>query len=164
MKLVVEKTENLIGEIAIPSSKSHTIRAVIIASLAEGTSKITNPLKSDDTMAAVNACTTLGANINTENNEEWVIEGFNHKPKNPGAPLNMANSGTSLRLLSGIIAALCDFEVELQGDESLSSRPMQPLLRSFNELGAEALTLNVAPPENPSNPQGSVNLIGLFKP
>ena len=47
MKLVVEKTEKLEGEITIPSSKSHTIRAVIIASLAEGTSKILNPLKSD---------------------------------------------------------------------------------------------------------------------
>jgi len=142
MKLVVEKTEKLEGEITIPSSKSHTIRAVIIASLAEGTSKIKNPLKSADTIAAVNACKSLGAKINTSNEQEWVIEGFNNSPNNPGAPINLANSGTSLRLVSGIIAALCDFELELQGDDSLSTRPIQPLLKSFNELGAEALSVN----------------------
>ena len=142
MKLVVEKTEKLEGEITIPGSKSHTIRAVIIASLAEGTSKVSNPLKSDDTMAAVNACKALGAKINQENEKEWIIEGTNHTLKNPGETLNMANSGTSLRLISGIIAALCDFEVQLEGDESLSTRPMQPLLKSFNELGAEALSAN----------------------
>jgi len=142
MKLMVEKTERLEGEITIPSSKSHTIRAVIVASLAEGTSKITRPLKSDDTMAAVNACKALGAKINIENENEWVVEGVNHNLVNPGEPLNMANSGTSLRLISGIIAALCDFEIELSGDESLSARPMQPLLKAFNELGAEALSAN----------------------
>ena len=140
MKLFVQKTEKLEGEIIIPGSKSHTIRAVIIASLAEGTSKIKNPLKSADTMAAVNACKVLGAKINIENEKEWIIEGFNHSPQNPGAMLNMVNSGTSLRLISGIIAALCDFEVELDGDASLRTRPMQPLIKSLNELGAEALS------------------------
>ena len=142
MKLVVGRTEKLGGEITIPSSKSHTIRAVVLASLAEGISKIRNPLRSDDTMAAVNACKALGAKINMDNENEWIIEGFNHSPQNPGAVLNMMNSGTSLRLISGIIAALCDFEVDLDGDESLRTRPMQPLLRSFNQLGAEALSLN----------------------
>ncbi len=142
MKLLVEKTEKLEGEITIPSSKSHTIRAVIIGSLAEGTSKILNPLRSDDTMAAVNACKALGAKIRVENEKKWTIEGINHEPVNSGEILNMANSGTSLRLISGIIAALCDFEVQLEADESLSARPIQPLLKSFNELGAEALSIN----------------------
>jgi 3-phosphoshikimate 1-carboxyvinyltransferase len=142
MKLIVEKTEKLEGEIIIPSSKSHTIRAVIIASLAEGTSKILNPLSSADTMAIVNACKALGAKINTDNKIGWVIEGTNHTLKKPAEALNMANSGTSLRLISGIIAALCDFEVQLEGDDSLSTRPIQPLLKSLNELGAEALSVN----------------------
>ena len=60
MKLIVNKTKELKGEITIPGSKSHTIRAVIFASLAEGASKIINPLKSEDTMAAVHACKALG--------------------------------------------------------------------------------------------------------
>jgi 3-phosphoshikimate 1-carboxyvinyltransferase len=142
MKLIVQQTEKLEGEIIIPGSKSHTIRAVIFASVAKGTSKIINPLKSDDTTAAINACRALGAKINTDNEHEWTIEGFDHLPQNPAEPLNMANSGTSLRLISGVIAGLCELEVELTGDESLSSRPMQPLLKSFNELGAEALSVN----------------------
>lgn len=142
MKLVVEKTERLEGEIIIPGSKSHTIRAVIIALLAEGTSKISNPLNSADTMATVNACKLLGAKINLDNEKEWVIEGTNHTLKKPAEALNLANSGTSLRLISGIIAALCDFEVQLEGDDSLSTRPIQPLLKSLNELGAEALSIN----------------------
>ena len=142
MKLVVEKTEKLEGEINIPSSKSHTIRAVVFASLAEGKSKIINPLKSEDTMAAVNACIDLGAKINIENEKEWTVEGFNHRPKNPEKILNMMNSGTSLRLISGILVALSDFEIELDGDDSLRTRPMQPLLKSFNELGAEAISVN----------------------
>jgi len=142
MKLIVEKTENLEGEITIPGSKSHTIRAVIIASLAEGTSKISNPLKSADTMTAVNACKALGAKISIDNEKEWVVEGTNHTLTDPTETINMGNSGTSLRLISGIIAALCDFEVQLEGDESLRTRPMQPLLKSFNELGAEALSTN----------------------
>ncbi|MBU1004350.1 MAG: 3-phosphoshikimate 1-carboxyvinyltransferase [Nanoarchaeota archaeon] len=142
MKLVVEKTEKLEGEITIPGSKSHTIRAVIIASLAEGISKIKNPLKSDDTMAAVNACTAFGAKINTDNESEWVISGFNHNPQKPEGVINMMNSGTSLRLISGVIAALCDFEIELDGDASLRARPMQPLLKSLNQLGAEAVSVS----------------------
>ncbi len=142
MKLCVEKTDRLEGEITVPSSKSHTIRAVIIASLAEGRSGIINPLNSKDTMAAVNACRTLGAKINTDNNKEWIVEGFDNKPRYVDEPINMLNSGTSLRLLSGIIAALCDFEVELDGDSSLRTRPIQPLLKSLNQLGAEALSIN----------------------
>ena len=100
MKLIVEKTERLEGEITIPGSKSHTIRAVIIASLAEGTSKITKALESEDTTAVVNACSALGAKIDTSNEDVWIVEGFGHKPKNPQTTLDMANSGTSSRLIT----------------------------------------------------------------
>ncbi len=142
MKLIVSKTEELKGEITIPGSKSHTIRAVIFASLAEGTSKLINPLRSEDTMAAVNACIALGAKINIDNEKEWIVEGFNLNPTIPKNVLNMANSGTSTNLVSGIVAALCGEEVTLDGDESLRSRPMQPLLKALNNLGAEALSEN----------------------
>jgi len=140
MKLIVEKTESLQGEIAIPGSKSHTIRGVIIASLAAGTSILHRPLSSADTLAAVHACRMLGAEINTDDPLKWVIKGFGNSPKKPEGHINLENSGTSLRLMSGVAAALCDFEIIFDGDESLQTRPMQPLLKSFNELGAEALS------------------------
>ncbi|HQL64963.1 MAG TPA: 3-phosphoshikimate 1-carboxyvinyltransferase, partial [bacterium] len=56
MKFIVKKTKSLTGTAEIPGSKSHTIRAIVIASLAQGQSKIFKPLESEDTMAAVNAC------------------------------------------------------------------------------------------------------------
>ncbi len=138
MKLVVKKTEKLEGEIEIPSSKSHTIRAVIFASLADGISKIVRPLESEDTIASFEACKELGAEI-TKESGLWVVKGFNKIPKNPGSVLNLKNSGTSLRLISSVVA-LGDFEVELDGDDSLRTRPMQPLLSALNNLGAEALS------------------------
>lgn len=141
MQLLVEKTEELKGEITVPGSKSHTIRAVIIASLAKGTSKIKNPLKSADTLAAVGACRALGADINTDNDTEWVVKGFNMMPGKPEKPLDLANSGTSMRLIGGIVS-LFDFEVILDGDDSLRTRPMQHLLDPLNALGAEALSIN----------------------
>lgn len=142
MKLVINKTDELKGEITIPGSKSHTIRAIIFASLAEGTSKIINPLKSEDTMAAINACKALGAKIDMKNEKEWIVEGFNLNPIIPKDVLNMVNSGTSTRLIIGIIAALCSEAITLDGDESLRTRPMQPLLKALNNLGAEALSIN----------------------
>lgn len=142
MKLIVERTEALNGEIIIPGSKSHTIRAVIIACLAgKGISIIKNPLKSSDTMASVNACKSLGAEIDIADNSKWLIKGFDGKPGNPGKTLDLANSGTSLRLITGM-ASLGDFEVTLDGDESLRTRPMQPLLKSLNMLGAEVVSVN----------------------
>ena len=138
MKLIVKKTEKLEGEIEIPSSKSHTIRAVIFASLAEGTSKVVRPLESEDTLAAFDVCKELGAEI-TKEEGAWIVKGFNKKPKNPEKVLDLKNSGTSLRLISSVVA-LGDFEAELDGDESLRTRPMQPLLSALNNLGAEALS------------------------
>ena len=140
MKLTVNKTESLNGEVQIPSSKSHTIRAVVIASLAEGTSKIVRPLKSNDTKAAYDACIALGAKIDDKENE-WLVTGFDKVPKKPEEELNLLNSGTSMNLVSGV-CALGNFEVILTGDESLQSRPIQPLLSALNNLGASALSVN----------------------
>jgi 3-phosphoshikimate 1-carboxyvinyltransferase len=133
MKLVVRKASKLKGSIEIPASKSHTIRAVILASLAEGTSKLTNPLKSEDTIAAVNACRALGAKIKLRK-KEWTIKGFGKSPKKPKKKIDFANSGTSSRLLIGVMAAL-GIEAIVDGDSSLRSRPMRPLFDGLKQLG-----------------------------
>jgi 3-phosphoshikimate 1-carboxyvinyltransferase len=147
MKLVVKKTENLNGSIEIPASKSHTIRAIIIASLAKGPSTIINPLDSADTKAAVNGCTALGAEIKKLSNKKWIIKGFEGKPKQPSKKLDMLNSGTSINSLISV-AALGNFNVILDGDYSLRKRPVQPLLDALNALGAKAVSLknNKCPP------------------
>ncbi|MCM8817727.1 MAG: 3-phosphoshikimate 1-carboxyvinyltransferase [Candidatus Omnitrophica bacterium] len=140
MKFRVKKTDSLNGIAFIPSSKSHTIRAVVIASLAEGRSSILNPLDSLDTLAAVNACTSLGATINLEKSK-WSVDGFSKKPKKPEKIIDLMNSGTSFNLICGV-ASLGDFEVILDGDDSLRSRPVEPLLSSLRELGAIAMSIN----------------------
>ena len=133
MELSVTKTETLMGEITIPASKSHTIRAILIASLANGTSTLRNPLFSEDTKAAINACKALGARIK-QKNSLLVIDGFGPQPKQPTGVLNMLNSGTSTNLMIGLLAAL-GIEAEITGDASLCSRPVTPLAEALTGLG-----------------------------
>ncbi len=139
MNLIAGKTEKLTGEAVIPGSKSHTVRGVVIGSLAGGVSEIINPLASADTAAAVNACRELGAGISAQG-RGWVIRGFHGRPCNPLKTLDMANSGTSTNLITGVVS-LGDFEAVIDGDESLRTRPVQPLLDALNILGAEAVSL-----------------------
>lgn len=138
MNLVVKKS-SLEGSIEIPGSKSHTIRAVVIASLAQGTSRIINPLDSGDTRSAVVACRALGAEIET--GKEWVVKGFGGCPGLRGKEIDVGNSGTSLRLTTSV-AALQEEEVVFDGDASLRTRPLQPLLDALNNLEAKAHSLN----------------------
>ncbi len=146
MQAIVHPARKLEGEFIVPGSKSHTIRGIVIASLAEGKSTIIRPLQSADTQAAVNACRSLGARISC-GYEKWEITGFGRLPSTPGKKLNLMNSGTSLNLVAGI-AALAPFETILDGDFSLRSRTVQPLLDALNQLGAKAVSLknNGCPP------------------
>ncbi|MDP6671265.1 MAG: 3-phosphoshikimate 1-carboxyvinyltransferase, partial [archaeon] len=138
MKLLVKKSV-LDGEITIPASKSHTIRAVVIASLAEGKSILHNPLDSADSQASVGACRAMGAKISQ--NENWEIEGFAGKPKTPGSEIDLLNSGTSANLIAGV-ATLAQGPTVLTGDTSLRSRPFAPILKALNDLGASAESIS----------------------
>jgi len=127
------RPSTLSGVIAVPPSKSHTIRAAVIASLAKGKSTIHNPLVSADTLACVDCLRQLGAKI--ELGPEWVIEGFAGKPVVPDQPLNVKNSGTTMNFLIAV-AALADGEIEITGDESIQRRPVLPLLKAIKMMGA----------------------------
>lgn len=137
MKLVVKKSE-LNGSVLIPASKSHTIRAVVIASLAGGRSVIRNPLDSLDTEAAVNACRAFGAKVE-KGEGEWIIEGVGGKLQVPDTVVDVANSGTTLYIIMGT-AALLDGCCVLTGDEQTRKRPAQPLIDALNELGARVFS------------------------
>lgn len=137
MNLLVRKSA-LAGSIEIPASKSHTIRAVVIASLAEGKSRIGSPLDSGDTRSAVVACRALGAEIET--GKDWLVTGFGGRPNLQVSEIDVGNSGTSLRITTSV-AALQEEEVVFTGDTSLKSRPLQPLLDALSNLGARAYSL-----------------------
>ena len=139
MKLVVSKTDHLDGKVKVPPSKSHTHRAVILASLASGISTIRNPLLSKDCLATVNACKAMGAEIKVGDN--LIVKGVDGKLRTPKSVIDVKNSGTTIRFMA-TVAALCNGRVTLTGDESIKKRPMGALLKSLNDLGVKAISLN----------------------
>ena len=141
MKLIVEKSR-LKGTVAIPGSKSHTIRAVAIAALAEGQSLIRDPLDSSDTQAAVACYRALGAAIDTSDPKCWKVSGTGGTISTPEGIIDVGNSGTTLRVAMGSAAlAASDQSVSFTGDEQIQTRPVGPLLDSLNDLGAKCVSL-----------------------
>ncbi|WP_455369815.1 3-phosphoshikimate 1-carboxyvinyltransferase [[Eubacterium] cellulosolvens] len=147
MKLIIEKTDEISGKARIPSSKSHTIRGFIFASLADKTSKLHNSLESEDTKATINACSSLGAEINRIDNREFEIVGFDKYPKIRKTEINTMNSGTTTNFITSV-AALANETILIDGDESIRRRPVEPLLAALRNLGAHAISLkkNGCPP------------------
>jgi 3-phosphoshikimate 1-carboxyvinyltransferase len=134
---LISKSSQLTGSVAIPASKSHTIRMVAIAALAHGKSTILNPLASSDTLSAAHCYNLLGAEIDTTDPTQWRIEGIGSKPTLPSEPIDVGNSGTTLRIAVGSAAlahgnASCVFT----GDQQIQSRPIAPLLDALGNLGA----------------------------
>ena len=127
------------GEVQIPASKSHTIRAVAIGSLAVGESRILNPLDSHDTEAAVRVYRGLGAGIEA-GPEAWSIRGTGGELQVPADVLDVANSGTTLMFTLGSCGLLKEGAAVLTGDAQTRRRPADPLIASLNDLGAYAFS------------------------
>lgn len=134
MKLHVQGSP-LRGDVQIPGSKSHTIRAVAIASLAEGTSRIGMPLDSSDGRAAFHAYRGFGANI-TEEDGDWLVEGLGGNLRVPDDIIDVGNSGTTMIVALGSAALIRDGWSVLTGDEQVRRRPGGPLAQALNDLGA----------------------------
>jgi len=141
MKLIVRKSQ-LKGSVAIPGSKSHTIRAVAIASLAGGQSLIHDPLDSSDTQSAVACYRALGAVIDTSDPQIWKIAGTDGKVIAPKEIIDVGNSGTTLRIAMGSAALTPSGQTTtFTGDEQIQTRPVGPLIDSLNDLGAKCVSL-----------------------
>jgi len=121
------------GSILIPASKSHTIRAVALAAIANGTSVLKNPLMSDDARSAVKGAVEMGAEVTMEH--DWTIRGTGGIPSEKCSFIDVGNSGTSLRILTAL-CALGSRPVQFDGDKSIRQRPMMPLLSALEKLGA----------------------------
>ena len=142
MKLIVRKSR-LKGTVAIPGSKSHTIRAVSIASLAGGQSIIHNPLDSNDTRSVLACYRALGAAIDTSDPNAWKVTGTGGKITSLREIIDVGNSGTTLRIAMGSAAlAPSGQTTTFTGDEQIQTRPVGPLIDSLNDLGAKCLSLN----------------------
>ncbi len=124
------------GSIESKPSKSYTHRLLCIALLADGKSEISNPLLSLDTKATLESIKFFGAKVDQSNGKIKVLgTGGDLEPLDK--VINVQNSGTTLRLMSGI-SALSPKKVRLTGDKSILNRPMGPLIESLSELGAQA--------------------------
>ncbi|MBE7710888.1 MAG: 3-phosphoshikimate 1-carboxyvinyltransferase [Cyanobacteria bacterium SIG31] len=135
----VSKIKNLKGEITIPADKSVSHRAVMLASIAGGCSRITNFSDGADCHSTVKVFKQLGAEISFVDNKTLLIKGGQiMKPKEP---LDAGNSGTTMRLVSGILAGQ-DFESIIIGDESLSKRPMKRIIEPLKLMGADISSMD----------------------
>lgn len=128
------------GEVLIPASKSHTIRALFFAALADGESTITNPLDSDDARSALAAVTAMGAAAEMKESA-WRVWGRGGDVTAPAGPVDVGNSGTTARFALSM-ASLGGSTVNITGDEQTRSRPMWALLDALANLGARTSGTN----------------------
>ncbi|UNK77828.1 3-phosphoshikimate 1-carboxyvinyltransferase [Sphingopyxis granuli] len=125
------------GRIAIPGDKSISHRALMLSALAVGTSRITGLLEGHDVLATAAAMRAMGASIERTGDGEWVIDGVGVGGLlQPREALDMGNSGTSTRLLMGLVASH-PITVTFVGDASLSGRPMGRVIEPLSRMGAD---------------------------
>lgn len=143
MQKIVNKINNgLKGTVTIPADKSISHRAVMFASLANGKSVIKNFSKGQDPLSSLKVCKALG--IDAEFKDNLIIKSSGNLSA-PSAALDCGNSGTTMRLMSGILAGQ-NFISTLIGDESLSKRPMKRVIEPLSLMGAEIEANNFKAP------------------
>jgi 3-phosphoshikimate 1-carboxyvinyltransferase len=138
MKFIVKRSF-LQGTAQIPGNKSATARAIVLGGLAEGTSRVSNPLPGVDSFSIVDMMRALGARIDTTNPKEWVFEGVSNQPRIPGCVLDAGNSGTGYYILTAVASLIEGYSV-ITGDYQICRRPAQPLIDALNDLGAQVFS------------------------
>lgn len=139
MLKTVESTKKLRGIITLPGDKSISHRSVIFNAISEGHAKVTNFSLGEDCSSTINCLNQLGAKILRDkmNPSTIEIEGSNGAFLKPSMNLDAGNSGTTLRLISGILSAQ-PFDSTISGDDSLNRRPMERIITPLNLMGANA--------------------------
>ena len=128
------KIKKVKGELSFSGDKSISHRALLISSLADGKSKINNLSDSDDVKATIRCLQDLGTEIDSTG-EEVIVNGKGFKGyQNPSNPLNAGDSGTTARLLTGILATQ-NFESVIIGEPALSARPMKRIIEPLSQMG-----------------------------
>ncbi len=132
---IVHPSRRLRGKFSVPGDKSISHRVAMLAGLASGTTTVRGFLKSEDCINTLKAMEALGARTFETEKGELRIQGTGGNFLEPAGPLDLGNSGTGLRLLSGLAAGQ-DMDVTLTGDDSLRSRPMKRIREPLTRMGA----------------------------
>ena len=134
--MITDKKNSLRGEITVPGDKSISHRAIMFGSIAKGTTEITGFLNSADCHSTIGCFKQMGIQI-TQNGSSVFVEGKGmHGLKAPSSILDTGNSGTTTRLISGILAAQ-PFSVTINGDETIQKRPMKRIMEPLSLMGAD---------------------------
>jgi 3-phosphoshikimate 1-carboxyvinyltransferase len=141
---IIPVTQPLVGRVTLPGSKSVTNRALLVAALARGTSRLTGILRSDDTHYMMTALRAMGVEI-TER-DETTVEVTGSGVLHPASePLFLGNAGTATRFLTAAVA-LVDGTTVVTGDEHMQKRPIAPLLDTLQAMGVDATADTGCPP------------------
>ena len=137
--------KSLSGVITIPGDKSISHRAIMLGSIANGVTKVRGFLQGNDSLATLKSFQKMGVVIE-QSGSNLTIKGLGmHGLQAPSKPLDLGNSGTSIRLISGLLSAQ-SFDSELCGDQSLSKRPMDRIIEPLCQMGAKISGFNSKPP------------------
>ncbi len=152
-------TDPLQGRARVPGDKSISHRAIMLGSLAKGITRVSGFLEGEDSLATLQAFRDMGVVIEGPHNGEVTIHGVGTKGlREPPGPLYLGNSGTSMRLLAGLLAAQ-PFDVVMSGDDSLSRRPMKRVSEPLALMGARIETAEGGRP--PLTIRGGSSLVGI---
>jgi len=155
----VQPGGSLNGALRVPGDKSISHRSIMLGSLAEGVTEVSGFLEGEDSLATLQAFRDMGVRIEGPDHGRVTIHGVGlHGLKAPSQPLDLGNSGTSMRLLAGLMAGQA-FDVEMHGDASLSKRPMKRVTAPLAEMGAKVETAEGGTP--PLQVRGGQQLHGI---
>lgn len=146
MNFVVQPSALESGETTVPGDKSISHRALMLGSIANGQTRIKGFLAGEDCLATLAALRQMGVKIEQQVSDEVLIDGVGLRGLSaPDSQLDMGNSGTAMRLFAGLLAGQ-DFNAELSGDESLSQRPMNRVIKPLGMMGAKINAKDGKPP------------------
>ncbi|MBC8283181.1 MAG: 3-phosphoshikimate 1-carboxyvinyltransferase [Nitrospinae bacterium] len=159
----IKPVEKISGTVTVPGSKSYTNRALLIAALADGVSRLEKPLVSDDTKYMIQALKSFGIQVQEEENA-FIVSGNGGELRVPTKDIFVGNAGTAMRFLT-TFSALAKGKVRLDGDERMRERPLADLLECLMQMGVKAIPTyhNGCPPleiESEGVPGGNVKLAG----
>lgn len=133
--ITINHADRLKGEVSVPGDKSISHRGIMFGSLSEGITEITNFLEGADCLSTIDCFQKMGVDIQRDGDRVTIHGSGLHGLKAPSTMLDVGNSGTTTRLMSGILAGQ-SFPVSLTGDESIQTRPMARIISPLSEMGA----------------------------
>ena len=146
MSIVVEPSAIESGVITVPGDKSISHRALMLGAAANGTTSISGFLAGEDCLATAEALRSMGVTLERREDTEVLVHGSGLAGwTEPDGPIDLGNSGTAIRLFAGLLSGL-PFPTELTGDESLTSRPMNRIIKPLTMMGAEIASKGGMPP------------------